>query len=106
MDALARDLLPPDIVGRSSKAYFNRVFFGDESHAFAAEWSGRGIDETLVDAEALRDEWLSEIPDFRTSMMLQSAWLADHQHEYELEFAQAYELEDERGPELELPWAA
>lgn len=77
MNALARDLLPADVVGRTSKAYFNRVFFGEESRAFAAEWSGQGLDETLVDADALRGEWLSEIPDFRTALLLQSAWLAD-----------------------------
>jgi hypothetical protein len=77
MDSLARDLLPANVVGRTSKAYFNRVFFGEESRAFAASWSGRGLDETLVDPEALRREWLSEIPDFRTALLLQSAWLAD-----------------------------
>ena len=85
MDALARDLLPANVVGRTSKAYFNRVFFGEESRAFAAAWSGRGLDETLVDPEALRREWLSEVPDFRTSLLLQSAWLADQ----DLELARA-----------------
>jgi asparagine synthetase B (glutamine-hydrolysing) len=78
MNALARSLLPADVVGRRTKAYFNRVFFGEKSHAFAADWSGRGVDETLVDPDALRREWLLEIPDFRTSLLLQSAWLADH----------------------------
>ena len=33
MDALARDLLPADVVRRSSKAYFNHVFFGEESRS-------------------------------------------------------------------------
>lgn len=79
MDALAHDLLPAKLVKRNTKAYFNRVFFGDESRAFAAAWSGRGLDETLVDPEALRREWLSEIPDFRTGLLLQSAWLADRE---------------------------
>jgi hypothetical protein len=77
MDALARDLLPANVVGRTSKAYFNRVFFGEESRAFAAAWSGQGLDESLVDPEALRREWLSEVPDFRTSLLFQAAWLAD-----------------------------
>jgi hypothetical protein len=79
MNALARDLLPTTVVGRTTKAYFNRVFFGEESRAFAASWSGRGLDETLVDPDALRTEWLSEVPDFRSSMLLQSAWLADRE---------------------------
>jgi asparagine synthase (glutamine-hydrolysing) len=77
MNALARDLLPADVVGRESKAYFNRVFFADESRAFAAEWSGRGLDEELVDSEMLRREWLSDVPDIRTALLLQSAWLSD-----------------------------
>jgi asparagine synthase (glutamine-hydrolysing) len=81
MNALARDLLPPNVVGRTSKAYFNRVFFGDESRAFAAAWSGQGLDYTLVDPESLRREWLSEVPDFRTALLLQSAWLADQRVE-------------------------
>ena len=46
MNALSRDLLPEDVVGRTTKAYFNRVFFGEESRAFAETWSGRGLDET------------------------------------------------------------
>jgi hypothetical protein len=79
MDALARDLLPADLVARKTKTYFNRVFFGAESRAFAEAWSGRGLDETLIDPQALRREWLSEIPDFRTALLLQSAWLADRE---------------------------
>ena len=91
MSQLARDLLPADILARNSKASFNRIFFGEESRAFAAGWSGRGIDETLVDPEALRNEWLSDVPDHRTSLLLQSAWLADRANE---------ELAARRGPEL------
>jgi hypothetical protein len=89
MNALAGDLLPANVVGRTSKAYFNRVFFGEESRAFAAAWSGRGLDDTLVDTEALRREWLSEVPDFRTSMLLQSAWLADRDRVADRDFALA-----------------
>lgn len=77
MDMLARDLLPTEVRARKSKASFNRIFFGEETRAFAAAWSGRGLDETLVDPEVLRSEWLSDVPDHRTSLLLQSAWLAD-----------------------------
>ena len=79
MEELAGDLLPADVLRRTSKAYFNRVFFGEESRAFAAAWSGRGLDETLVDPEMLRREWLSDVPDIRTALLLQSAWLADRE---------------------------
>lgn len=77
MDALARGLLPASVVARKTKAYFNRLFFGDESRAFAARWSGRGLDEALVNPDVLRREWLSEVPDFRTALLLQSAWLSE-----------------------------
>lgn len=79
MDMLAGDLLPAEVLSRKSKASFNRVFFGEASRAFASGWSGLGLDERLVDPEALRREWLSEVPDFRTSLLLQSAWLADQE---------------------------
>lgn len=79
MNGLARDLLPADVVGRKTKAYFNRVFFAEDSRAFAAEWSGRGLDDTLVDPEMLRREWLSDVPDIRTALLLQSAWLTDRE---------------------------
>lgn len=80
MDALSGDLLPAKVAQRTTKAYFNRVFFGEESRAFAAAWSGRGLDEKLVDPEALRREWLSEVPDIRTALLLQCAWLAEQEH--------------------------
>ena len=41
------------------------------------------LDEALVDPEALRREWVSEVPDFRTALLLQSAWLADRELELE-----------------------
>ena len=79
MKALARDLLPADVIRRRTKAYFNRVFFAEESRAFAAEWSGRGLDDKLVDPEMLRREWLSDVPDIRTALLLQSAWLTERE---------------------------
>ena len=76
MNALAGDLLPANVVGRTSKAYFNRVFFGEESRAFAAAWSGRGLDETLVDAEALRRNGCPRFPTFAPRCCFRR-WLAD-----------------------------
>lgn len=76
-DALAADLLPKELIRRTDKAAFNRVFFSEESRAFAAAWSGAGLDDTLIDPDAVRSEWLSEVPDFRTALLLQSAWLTE-----------------------------
>jgi asparagine synthase (glutamine-hydrolysing) len=78
MRAVAGDALPAAIANRTDKARFNAVFFGDTSRQFAREWSGRGIDQSLVDAEALRREWLKPKPDTRAALLLQIAWLHDH----------------------------
>jgi len=81
MEALFSGVLPREILSRKSKAGFNRVFFAEESRAFASAWTGRGVDPELVDAEALRREWLSPVPDFRTALLLQTAWLAERDHQ-------------------------
>jgi asparagine synthetase B (glutamine-hydrolysing) len=79
--AIAGDSLPRALVERRSKARFNRAFFEAHSRAFARQWSGAGVDEALVDPEALRAEWLRPVPDFRTAMLLQAAWFAQRQAE-------------------------
>jgi hypothetical protein len=75
MSAIAGDVLPRELIERRTKAGFNRAFFASYSRAFAESWSGAGVDESLVDPEALRAEWLRPVPDFRTAMLLQAAWL-------------------------------
>jgi asparagine synthase (glutamine-hydrolysing) len=77
MRAIAGGRLPDELLTRSSKAVFNAVFFGEPTRAFAAGWSGGGVDPEIVEAGALRAEWLSETPDFRSALLLQSAWLHD-----------------------------
>lgn len=72
------DLLPEAILSRSTKAVFNTVFLGAETHRFAEGWSGAGLDPSLVDLDALRQEWLSDWPSNLTSALLQTAWLADN----------------------------
>jgi len=75
MSAIAGDALPRALIERRTKAVFNRAFFGSYSRAFAEGWSGAGVDPALVDPEALRAEWLRPVPDFRTAILLQAAWL-------------------------------
>jgi asparagine synthase (glutamine-hydrolysing) len=70
------DLLPAALPGRSTKAVFTEVFAGPETRRFAAEWTGEGLDAALVRPEALRETWLSEVPDMRSLVPLQAAWLA------------------------------
>ena len=55
----------------------NPVFFGEASREFAANWTGAGLDESVVDTEALRRNWLSDRPDPRTACLLQYAWLTE-----------------------------
>jgi asparagine synthase (glutamine-hydrolysing) len=70
-------LLPEHAFGRSDSTNFRGVFWGHRTRAFAESWSGRGLDEEMVDPEALRKEWLSDEPDLRTAMLMQLAWLAE-----------------------------
>lgn len=84
MSRLFSDLIPPALCARSSKASFNSVFFNRHSRAFVADWTGAGVDDRLVDVEALRREWSGEREfDARTLTLLQSAWLAQRPHDVE-----------------------
>jgi hypothetical protein len=78
MRHLVGDLLPEQLIARSSKAVFTGAFWNRHSAAFAAEWDGSGVDPDLVDVAKLRQMWLGieGSPDFRTFPLLQSAWLA------------------------------
>lgn len=75
--AMCGDLLPADLLDRRPGADLTRVFFGNTSREFAANWTGAGLDESVVDAEALRRNWLSDAPDPRTACLLQYAWLTE-----------------------------
>jgi hypothetical protein len=79
MRAIAGGALPDDLLARSDKAGFNRGFFGPASRAFAERWSGTGLDTALIDVESLRAAWLEPEPDFRSALLLQSAWLHEQQ---------------------------
>jgi asparagine synthase (glutamine-hydrolysing) len=75
MRALFAELLPEEVIARSSKARFDGAFWRADSRGFAEAWSGEGVDHDLVDPALLREEWLSPSPDARSVMLLQSAWL-------------------------------
>jgi asparagine synthetase B (glutamine-hydrolysing) len=78
MQALFGDLLPDPILMRSTKASFDGAFWNAASRSFAAEWDGAGVDNDLVDSDALRKEWRSASPDPRSFTLAQSVWLALH----------------------------
>ena len=70
-------LVPDDVLARRTKASFDGAFWNRHSRAFAAGWSGGGVDADLVDTGALRREWAQERPDARTFTLLQALWLAE-----------------------------
>jgi hypothetical protein len=54
---------------------FSGATWGPAVRTFAADWEGKGVDRRLVDVDALRSNWLSPAPDFRTGLLLHAAWL-------------------------------
>jgi asparagine synthase (glutamine-hydrolysing) len=73
---LCGDLLPEEVLRRTSKASFNRQLFGPATRDFAESWDGSGVDNALIDPEHLRREWLADVPDGRTLGLLHQAWLS------------------------------
>lgn len=68
-------LLPEATLARPTKAAFSSPVWGPRTRAFVADWRGEGLDAALIDTEALRREWSSREPSFRTVLLLHAAWL-------------------------------
>jgi asparagine synthase (glutamine-hydrolysing) len=79
MRLLFGDLLPDDVLARTTKSSFDEAFWSGWSRALATDWTGAGADPELVDVEALREEWASPGPDPRSFTLAQAAWLAQNQ---------------------------
>jgi asparagine synthase (glutamine-hydrolysing) len=77
MRALFSGLLPEDLIARRDKAVFRDAFFTAQTRGFATRWSGDGLDPALVRPDRLRETWAAERVDYRSSLLLQSAWLHD-----------------------------
>lgn len=75
MRALFDDLLPAEVVRRRTKAFFNTALFGARSRTLIASWGGSGLDDSIVNAHALREEWQRQIPHAGTTSLLQAVWL-------------------------------
>ncbi len=76
MTRLFGDFLPASVLGRASKANFRHAVLTDDIRIFAQGWNGFGVDHSMVDPEALRDNWLSERRNLAGLGLLQAAWLA------------------------------
>jgi asparagine synthase (glutamine-hydrolysing) len=77
LEQLAGDLLPADLLVERPAPHAIGVFFGARSREFATSWTGGGLDESIVDVDTLRQNWLSDRPDPRTACLLQYAWLTE-----------------------------
>lgn len=75
MRTLFRGALPDEVLARPDKARFGEAFSGEASTDFMRTWDGHGVDEKLVDPEALRRQWRGDVVDGRTSLLLHQAWL-------------------------------
>ena len=69
------DVLPAGTIDRRTKSHFDEAFWSTHSRTFAESWTGAGVNEELVDMDALRAEWSSEQPNPRTFTLLQAAWV-------------------------------
>jgi len=78
LDLLAADLLPREVLRRQSKATVGSALWTETAKAFAERWSGRGLDERLVDPEAVQRAWLGDTRPVLATTMLQAAWLAEN----------------------------
>ncbi len=75
MDLIVGDGLPLPVRRRTDKIAFFQPFFHRHSREFVAGWNGAGVDEAIVDVEALRRTWSEGEVDGRSYSLLQSAWL-------------------------------
>ena len=75
LESLFRELLPPRVLHRGTKAVFNEVLTGPRVREFARTWDGTGLDDRIVDPEILRATWSEPAPDVRSIPSLHHAWL-------------------------------
>lgn len=71
------DLLPDQVLARTTKAAFNTSRWGDGERDFASSWTGTGVDHDIIDYKLLREEWLSESPHPVAQFLVHDAWLAE-----------------------------
>jgi asparagine synthase (glutamine-hydrolysing) len=82
MVSLFGDLLPRSILTRQTKAQFDGAMWTGTARCFAQRWDGRGVPSECVDADALREHWLTG-PSGQSFTLLQAAWLASAENRAE-----------------------
>jgi asparagine synthase (glutamine-hydrolysing) len=79
MEAVLEGLLPREVLRREQKANYDTACWREPSREFRANWGGAGVDDALVDSDALRKEWSRPVPSAYTVTLLRAAWLAEQQ---------------------------
>ena len=72
------DLLPTAVIERSTKGGFTDPLWTERAREFAKDWSGRGVDEELVNVDELRRHWRTDDRNLLSTTLLQVAWLHDN----------------------------
>ena len=84
MRALLGDALPPELIGRPTKASFDETLWNRHTRAFVEDLDGDvmatavaalGLD-ALVDPRALAEHWAAPGPLGNSFLLLQACWLA------------------------------
>ncbi len=78
MRLLCGSALPERVIGRGSKGSFDDPTWTDTARIFAREWSGGGVDQHLVEVQALREHWLGGQVNLVSGALIQAAWLHDN----------------------------
>jgi len=68
------DILPDEVLSRSSKARFNGALFATFSRQFVHRWQGEGSEGLPIDRAALQRTWATEPVDARSLPLLQGLW--------------------------------
>jgi asparagine synthetase B (glutamine-hydrolysing) len=79
MRAVFGDLLPEAVLDRRTKVFFNNAYAHRHTRAFVESWDGSGLDDELIDVEALRDVWAQPGLHGGTFQLLHAAWHATQQ---------------------------
>lgn len=76
IQSLGGELLPPGVIERSDKSWFDRVFWTSHARRVSRAWNGQGLDPELVDVTGLHREWSRDPATPFVYTLLQSVWLA------------------------------
>ena len=81
MCRLFTEVLPEKVIRRTTKATtFSHIGWSVHSRNFLKSWDGTGLDDDVIDVEALRSEWAKPSPDGRSALLLHALWLNKHSH--------------------------